>query len=157
ELSDSLSLSFLVLLETLSPVERAVFLLRQVFGYGYDEIADVIGKSEANCRQILARAQKRIDEGKTRFDVDRDRQRELVDRFAAAAQQGEMEGLLEALAADVVFYGDGGGKGRGLPKPVYTATGVERLLQSFLARYQRGGARLVSSEVNGDPAVLAFD
>jgi RNA polymerase sigma-70 factor (TIGR02957 family) len=157
DMSDSLSMSFLVLLETLSPVERAVFLLRQVFDYGYDEIAEVVGKSEANCRQLFVRAQRRIDEGKPRFAVDRERQAALASRFVAAAQEGDVSGLVDYLAADVVFYGDGGGKGRGLPRPVYTRAKVGRLLASFFASYREIGAELVPTEVNGQPAVLALD
>ncbi len=119
EMADSLSMSFLVLLETLSPIERAVFLLREVFDHGYDEIAEIVDKTEANCRQIFARARKRIDEGKPPFDADRAKQRELTTGFIAAAQTGEVDRLVELLAADVVFYGDGGGKGQGLPRPIY--------------------------------------
>jgi RNA polymerase sigma-70 factor (TIGR02957 family) len=157
DMSDSLSMSFLVLLETLSPVERAVFLLRQVFDYGYDEIAEVVDKSEANCRQIFGRAQRRIAEGKPRFAVDREQQAALAGRFVAAAQEGDVSSLVEFLAADVVFYGDGGGKGRGLPRPVYTRPKVGRLLASFFASYREVGAQLVPTEVNGEPALLALD
>ena len=85
DMSDSLSLSFLVLLETLSPVERAVFLLRQVFDYGYDEIAEIVQRSEANCRQLFVRAQRRLDEGKPRFKVDREQREALASRFIEAA------------------------------------------------------------------------
>jgi RNA polymerase sigma-70 factor (TIGR02957 family) len=157
DMSDSLSLSFLVLLETLSPVERAVFLLRQVFDYGYDEIAEVVEKSEANCRQLFVRAQRRLDEGRPRFAVDREQQAALAGRFIAAAQEGDVSSLVDFLAADVVFYGDGGGKGRGLPQPVYTRPKVNRLLMSFVAAYRDIGGRLVPTEVNGEPAVLALD
>jgi RNA polymerase sigma-70 factor (TIGR02957 family) len=157
DMSDSLSLSFLVLLETLSPVERAVFLLRQVFDYGYDEIAEIVQKSEANCRQLFVRAQRRIDEGKPRFAVDREQREALASRFIRAAQDGEVASLVEFLAADVVFHSDGGGKGRGLPRPVYTRANVNRLLVRFFATYRELGARMVPTEVNGEPAVLALD
>ena len=110
EMADSLSLSFLVLLETLSPVERAVFLLRQVFDYRYDEIAEIVDKNEANCRQIFARSRTRIDAGKPRFQADLEHQQELAHRFLAAFDRGEVDRLVEFLAADVAFYGDGGGK-----------------------------------------------
>jgi RNA polymerase sigma-70 factor, ECF subfamily len=157
EMADSLSMSFLVLLETLSPVERAVFLLREVFEYGYDEIAEIVGKSEANCRQILARARKRIDEGKPRFEADRRQQQELATRFLDAFEKGEVDALVDLLAADVVFEGDGGGKGRGISRPVYGQQRVTRLLASFAPRYRSVRARVQIAEVNGRPGALFFD
>ena len=157
ELSDSLSVSFLVLLETLTPVERAVFLLREVFDYPYDEIAEIVNKSEANCRQILVRARKRIDQGKPRFKVDRESQRELASRFLGAFQNGELDELTSLLAADVVFYGDGGGKGQGLPRPVYGAERVGRLLRTARDRFRQIGARLEPASINGEPGTLNFD
>jgi len=142
EMADSLSISFLVLLETLSPVERAVFLLREVFDYGYDEIAEVVGKSEANCRQILVRARKRIDEGRPRFEADRRRQEQLARRFLEAFEEGDVDGFVELLADDVVFVGDGGGKGRGISRPVYGQRSVIRLLSSFLPPFRAANARV---------------
>ncbi len=111
ETSDSLSMAFLVLLESLAPAERAVFLLREVFGYGYEEIAEAVGKTEAACRQIFARARRRIDEGRPRFETSRAEGEELTRIFLAAAAGGDMTRLLERLAPDVLFYGDSGGKG----------------------------------------------
>ena len=157
EMADSLSMSFLVLLETLTPVERAVFLLREVFEYGYDEIAEIVGKSEANCRQILARARKRIDEGRPRFEADRRQQEELARRFLEAFEEGDVDGLVELLAADAVFVGDGGGKGRGISRPVYGREPVTRLLLSFLPRYRSASATVRLGEVNGQPGALFFD
>ncbi|MEN3283897.1 MAG: hypothetical protein V7607_5037 [Solirubrobacteraceae bacterium] len=157
EMADSLSMSFLVLLETLTPVERAVFLLREVFEYGYDEIAEIVGKSEANCRQILTRARKRIDEGKPRFEADRSQQEELARRFLEAFEEGNVDGLVELLAADAVFVGDGGGKGRGISRPVYGREHVTRLLVSFLPRYRTASATVRLGEVNGQPGALFFD
>jgi RNA polymerase sigma-70 factor (TIGR02957 family) len=157
ELSDSLSISFLVLLETLTPVERAVFLLREVFDYRYDEIAEIIDKSDVNCRQILTRARKRIDAGKARFEVDREQQRELVTRFLDVFENGELDQLVSLLAADVVFYGDGGGKGQGLPRPIYGADRVGRLLRSARAQFGQLGARLEPASVNGEPGMLSLD
>src|SRR6201999_993689 len=110
-MSDSLSLAFLVVLESLSPVERAVFLLREVFGYGYGEIAVTVGKSEPNCRQIFARARRHVDEGRPRFEASRAEGIELATRFMAAVGGGDLDGFIELLAPDVVFMGDGGGKG----------------------------------------------
>jgi RNA polymerase sigma-70 factor (TIGR02957 family) len=157
EMADSLSMSFLVLLETLTPVERAVFLLREVFEYGYDEIAEIVDKSEANCRQILTRARKRIDEGRPRFEADRRQQEELARRFLEAFEEGDVDGLVELLAADAVFVGDGGGKGRGISRPVYGREPVTRLLVSFLPRYRSASATVRVGEVNGQPGALFFD
>ena len=157
QLSDSLSIAFLVVLETLTPVERAVFLLREVFEYPYDEIAQIIDKSESNCRQILVRARKRIDQGKPRFEVDREQQRELAGRFLDAFEDGRLDELVSFLAADVIFYGDGGGKGQGLPRPVYGADRVGRLLRSLNGRLHQAGARLEPTSVNGSPGTLNFD
>jgi RNA polymerase sigma-70 factor (TIGR02957 family) len=157
EMADSLSMSFLVLLETLTPVERAVFLLREVFEYGYDEIAEIVDKSEANCRQILTRARKRIDEGRPRFEADRRQQEELARRFLDAFEEGDVDGLVALLAADAVFVGDGGGKGRGISRPVYGREPVMRLLVSFLPRYRSASATVRVGEVNGQPGALFFD
>ncbi len=157
EVADSLSMAFLVLLETLSPVERAVFLLREVFDYGYDEIAQSVERNEANCRQIFARARKRIDEGKPRFEADRAKREALAGRFLTAVQTGQVEQLVELLAADVVFYGDGGGKGRGLPKPIYGSGRVARLLHAFSAEGREIGARSELTTVNGQPGVINLD
>ncbi|MGH2699320.1 MAG: RNA polymerase sigma-70 factor [Actinomycetota bacterium] len=157
EMSDSLSLSFLVLLENLSPAERAVFLLREVFGYGYDEIAEIIEKSEANCRQIFVRARKRIDEGRPRFRASHQQREELAGRFFDAVDKGELDGLVELLAEDVVFYGDGGGKARGLPQPVHGREKVNPLLLSFFSQYHEYNASMRRENVNGQPGVLFFD
>jgi RNA polymerase sigma-70 factor (ECF subfamily) len=157
EMADSLSLSFLVLLETLSEVERAVFLLREVFGYGYDEIATIVDRSEVNCRQIFTRARRRIDEGKPRFDVDRAEQEQLAGSFVDALQDGDVERVLEMLAPDVVFYGDGGGKGRGLPQPIYGSARVSRLIAAFGKEGTTIGARIELTKINGQPGTLNFD
>lgn len=157
ERADSLTYSFLALLERLSPLERAVFLLREVFEYDYDEIAAIVEKSEANCRQIFSRARKHVDAGEPRFEVSRERQAQLAGSFLAAVQDGEVQRLITFLAEDVVFYGDGGGKGRGLPKPVAGAENVARLLVAFFEGYQSINARMSPTEINGQPGVLAFD
>ena len=158
ETADSLSLAFLVLLESLSPVERAVFLLREVFGYGYDEIARVVGKSEDNCRQIAVRARRQVDAKKPRFEASRQRKEELARRFFAAAAEGDAEGLLGLLAADVVAYGDGGGKAPAFPQPVF---GRERVTRLLLGGSERARQLRVSSlqpaEINGQPGAVFFD
>ncbi len=157
EMSDSLSMAFLVLLESLAPTERAVFLLREVFGYGYDEIARSVGKSEANCRQIFTRARRRIDEGKPRFDASRAQGAELVLRFLDAADGGDMDGFIELLAPDVVFYGDGGGKGEAAHAPIRGREQVGRFLRGLARRARKMSlaGRLVW--VNGQPGLLSID
>jgi RNA polymerase sigma-70 factor (ECF subfamily) len=157
EQADSLTLSFLVLLERLSPLERAVFVLRDVFDYDYAEIAEIVAKTEANCRQVLVRARRHIDAGRPRFDVDGPRREELVSSFIAAVQDGEVERLVGYLAGDVAFYGDGGGKGRGLPKPVFGSGKVARLLVAFFERYRSIDARMQRAQINRQPGLLAFD
>jgi RNA polymerase sigma-70 factor, ECF subfamily len=156
ETADSLSMAFLLLLESLSPVERAVFLLREVFDYGYDEIANVVGKSEDNCRQIAVRARRQIEAKKPRFEASRKRREELARRFFDAAWNGDAKGLLDLLAADVVAYGDGGGKAPASPRPVYGRDRVVRgLLGGARGRLQRfgvGGMRF--AVINGQPGAL---
>jgi RNA polymerase sigma-70 factor (TIGR02957 family) len=161
ETSDSLSMAFLVLLESLSPAERAVFLLREVFGYGYDEIAEAVGKTEPACRQIFARARRRIDEGRPRFETSRAEGEELTGLFLAAARGGDMDSLLERLAPDVLFYGDSGGRpvggGGRFTKPVAGRERVAKALRFSIERTIQFGARLRGAWVNGQPGVLAYD
>jgi RNA polymerase sigma-70 factor (ECF subfamily) len=157
EINDSLSLAFLVLLQTLSPVERAVFLLREVFDYGYDEIATIIQKSEDNCRQIFARARKRIDAGKPRFDANPTDQREFATRFFAAAGQGDMTNLVEFLATDAVFYGDGGGKAHAYPRPVVGRERVALIIKSLFTSARAFNVTFRFALINGQPGALSFD
>jgi len=157
ETADSLSLAFLVLLERLSPVERAVFLLREVFGYGYDEIATVVGKREDNARQIAARARRHIEAGRPRFEASRRQREELAQRFLAAVEQGDTDGLVGMLAADVVMYGDGGGKAPALDQPVHGAVRVARFLLGLARLAERADLHLRPAEVNGQPGAIAFD
>jgi RNA polymerase sigma-70 factor (TIGR02957 family) len=158
ETSDSLSLAFLVLLESLSPPERAVFLLREVFGYGYPEIAEVTGKTEAACRQIFARARRRIDEGRPRFETSRAEGEELTGLFLAAARGGDMSSLFERLAPDVLFYGDNGGTGGiTFTAPVVGRDRVAEMLRVVLVRTTELGASLRAAWVNGQPGLVASD
>jgi len=158
ETSDSLSMAFLVLLESLSPPERAVFLLREVFGYGYTEIAEVTGKTEAACRQIFARARRRIEEGRPRFETSRAEGEELTGLFLAAARGGDMSTLFERLAPDVLFYGDSGGLGEiTFIEPVAGRDRVAELVRVQLARTIELGATLEAAWVNGQPGLLASD
>ena len=117
-MADSLSLAFLVLLESLSPEQRAVLLLRDVFDYGYGEIAAIVGKSEDNTRQLAARARRHVEERRPRFEASREQRDELARRFFAAAQEGDLGGLEALLAHDVVLHGDGGGKAPALARAV---------------------------------------
>jgi RNA polymerase sigma-70 factor, ECF subfamily len=157
ETADSLSLAFLVLLERLSPVERAVFLLHDVFGYGYEEIARVVGKREDNARQIAARARRHVEEGRPRFETSREKRQELARRFLAAVEEGDTEGLVGLLAADAVMYGDGGGKAPAVTQPVLGAARVARFLVGLARQVHRAGLQLRPAEVNGQPGAVALD
>jgi RNA polymerase sigma-70 factor (ECF subfamily) len=157
EEADSLSMAFLLLLERLSPVERAVFLLHDVFSYGYDEIATIVGKSEANCRQLASRARGHIQAEKPRFDASRRERDELAGRFFAAVTDGDLDGLVELLAADVVVYGDGGGKAPQWAAPI---VGVDRVARLFagLGRQMRDlGISVQQRQVNGQPGAIVLD
>ena len=157
ETSDSLSMAFLVLLESLAPAERAVFLLREVFGYDYSEIAGITGKTEAACRQTFARARRRIDEGRPRFETSRAEGEELTALFLAVADGGDMASLLERLAPDVVFYGDSGGKGESFISPVLGRDRVGQVIRFSFERTVQLGASLRAAWVNGQPGVLVRD
>jgi RNA polymerase sigma-70 factor (ECF subfamily) len=157
ETADSLSMAFLVLLETLSPVERAVFLLREVFGYGYDEIARIVDKTDDNCRQLYARARRHIDERKPRFETSREQRNELARRFMTAAEDGDTDALVELLAADVVVYGDGGGKAPSWPQPIYGRERVAKLMAGSFAQALELGASARPTHVNGQPGVMFLD
>src|SRR5712691_11122386 len=158
ETANSLSLAFLVLLEALTPVERAVFLLREVFDYGYDEIASIVGKSEQNCRQLALRARRQVEAKKPRFEASRQRRQELAARFFAAAAEGDTEGLIGLLAADVVAYADGGGKATAFPRPVFGRDRVSRVLLGSRERAEKLGlASFRLAEINGQPGALFLD
>ena len=155
--ADSLSTAFLLLLETLSPVERAVFLLREVFGYGYDEIADIVGKTQTNCRQIFARARQHIDAGRPRFTASREEHDALVQRFVAACERGTMDELVELLAEDAAFYGDGGGKVAAVPEPIVGRERVVRLLRGLINRARQRNLRIRVVKVNGQAGAVVVD
>ena len=157
EMSDSLSMAFLVLLESLTPTERAVFLLHEVFGYDYSEIADITGKSEQNCRQILTRARHHVDDGKPRFDASREQRDEVARRFFEAAGGGDLAGLLELLAPDVVMVGDGGGKAWATSKPVLGAEQVARFMLGLHRQGPKWGVTLEPAWVNGQPGAVTHD
>jgi RNA polymerase sigma-70 factor (ECF subfamily) len=148
---EAVSLAFLVLLERLSPDERAVLVLRESFDYPFDEIAEILGTSPANCRQILSRARRRIDDDRPRFDPDPRERRRLAARFLAAARDGDMDGLLALLAPDAVLVGDGGGKARSIPAPMHGAARVARAIVAFYGQIEAWGVTLEPVLVNGQP------
>jgi len=157
ETADSLSLAFLHLLEKLAPVERAVFLLREVFDYPYEEIAPVVGKSPENCRQILARARRHVEEGRRRFDVSREERDEVAARFLAAWEEGDTGALVEVLAPDATVFGDGGGKAPSVPEPLVGAERVAKALIGWGRQARSRGYDYRPAVVNGDPGVVFYD
>ena len=157
ETADSLSMAFLVLLESLTPVERAVFLLREVFDYDYGEIAKIVQRSEDNCRQLYVRARRHIDQGRPRFEASRKQRDELAERFFAAAERGDLAALEEMLAADVVVYGDGGGKAPSWPEPIYGRERVAKLIAGTLKQAKDVGAMFRAVHINGQPGVMFLD
>jgi RNA polymerase sigma-70 factor, ECF subfamily len=157
EMADSLSLTFLHLLEKLSPVERVVFLLREVFDYPYEEIARIVGKSPDNCRQILARAHRHVEEGRRRFEVTREERDEVARRFIAAWEEGDTDALLELLAADATVYGDGGGKAPSVPEPLVCAGRVAKALIGWGRQARERGLVHRPAPVNGEPGLVFYD
>lgn len=154
EQTESLSMSFLVVLERLTPVERAVFLLHDVFGYRFEEVGRIVGKSAATCRQHAVRARRFVAEHRPRFDADGADHHELVSRFLAAAERGDVGGLIEVLARDAIVYGDGGGKVPQWSAPIVGADNVARLLATMGRRMRRVGATLDPHQINGQPGVI---
>jgi RNA polymerase sigma-70 factor, ECF subfamily len=151
---ETLSLAFLALLERLTPVERAVYVLHDLFGYSHDEIAEIVGKSSANCRQILVRARRHVDEGRPRFEPSRERRQALLDRFLAAVRVGDVDALVGLLAADAVHYADGGGKARATLNPIYGADKIARLWARLGTT--QGPYELRAVDVNGQPGVAGL-
>ncbi len=154
ELADSLSMAALVLLERLSPLERAVFVLRDVFAFDFPEIASAVGRSEAACRQLAVRARRHMDDGRPRFEADRREREELATRFFDALREGDVDGLRELLAADVQMVGDGGGKAPALARAVVGAANVARVLASNVPLLAKVGAVVEPREVNGQPGAV---
>ncbi|MFI5896227.1 RNA polymerase sigma-70 factor [Actinoplanes sp. NPDC051513] len=157
EYDEHLSMAFLATLERLSPVERAVFLLREVFAYDYDMIAVVVGKTAANCRQILARARAHIDAGRPRFEVSPERRDELARRFLAACRAGELAELETLLAHDVRFYADGNGRPPAVTRPVIGRARVARFLLGLFRQAGRDALRVEPRLVNGQPGARVLD
>jgi RNA polymerase sigma-70 factor (ECF subfamily) len=157
ELADSVSMASLLLLERLSPLERAVFVLREVFAFGFADIASAVGRSEAACRQLAVRARRHMDAGRPRFDADRREREELAARFFDAITAGDVEGLQELLAADVQLVGDGGGKAPQFARDVVGVEKVSRLLASMMPWLFEIDARIEPHVVNGQPGAILLD
>ncbi|MEU5080112.1 MULTISPECIES: RNA polymerase sigma-70 factor [Streptomyces] len=157
ELADSVSMAALLLLERLSPLERAVFVLREVFDFGFPEIAEAVDRSEAACRQLLVRARRHMTEGRPRFEADRTEREELASRFFDALREGDVIGLRDLLAADVSMAGDGGGKAPQLARSVLGADNVARLLASVFPQLAGIGVTCEPHQVNGQPGAVFRD
>ena len=158
EMADSLSLAFLVLLESLSPEQRAVLLLHDVFDYDYAQVAEIIGKSQDNVRQLATRARRHIEQARPRFQASREQQQELARRFFAAAQEGDLAGLEALLAHDVELTADGGGKVPALKRPLRGRNRVARtLVNGIRAATRIPGVHLRPAEINRSPGALLLD
>src|SRR5690348_9749165 len=157
ELADSLSMAALVLLERLSPLERAVFVLREVFAFDFPEIASAVGRSPEACRQLAVRARRHMDEGRPRFEADREEREELARRFFEAFRDGDVDALLHLLAADVRFVADGGGKAPQRASGTSGAGNVARLLAASFGALDRIGVSFEPHEVNGQPGAIFRD
>jgi RNA polymerase sigma-70 factor (TIGR02957 family) len=157
EMADSLSLAFLVLLERLSPQQRAALLLHDVFDYGYEEIAAIVGTSAANARQLAARARRHVDERRPRFQAAREQRDELARRFFAATRDGDVGGLEALLAQDVVLHGDGGGRVPALARSLQGRARVAHTLAVWARLGARGGGSVRRVQVNGQPGALMLD
>ena len=157
ETADSLTMAFLVILETLTPLERAAFLLHDVFGYDYGEIAAIVGKSETNCRQLASRARHRVHDDKPRFEASREQRDRLAARFLAACQGRDMDGLVDLLASDAAFYGDGGTKGTGVNRPIFGRGSIVKLLDIWFRQGERLGIQAELVTINGQPGAKFLD
>lgn len=153
---DSLSLAFLQMLERLTPMERAVFLLREVFEYEYAEIAAILGQTEVNCRQVFRRARQHLHAGKPRFAADPETKETLLARFLEATSTGNMEQLLSLLLSDVVLYADGGGKGLAVPNRLQGSEKIARGVLGSLAKLVPQGLVQRIVQVNGEPGVVSY-
>ena len=157
ELADSVSMAALLLLERLSPLERAVFVLREVFGFGFGEIASAVGRSEAACRQLAVRARRHMDAGRPRFDASRNERKELAGRFFDAFRDGDVDGLRELLAADVQMVGDSGGKAPQWGAGIFGAENAARVLAALIPSFAAIGGVVEPHQVNGQPGAIFRD
>ena len=154
-LADSLSWAMLVVLETLSPAERAAFVLHDVFGLSFDEIGRALGRAPAACRKLASRAREHVEARQPRFDVDPEVHREVVAAFGRATASGDIEGLVGLLDPDAVLTSDGGGVARALPRPIHGALEIAEFLAGIAV--SRSVLTMQPSAVNGSPAVLVFE
>jgi RNA polymerase sigma-70 factor (TIGR02957 family) len=158
EVADSLSMAFLVLLESLSPEQRAAFLLHDVFDYDYGRVAEIVGTSEQNARQLASRARGHVQDGRTHFDASEERRSELAESFFAAANDGDFDALESLLAEDVELHGDGGGRAPAIKRPVYGRAKVAPMLRNWMSLAARlGGIELRPTLVNGQPGAEYLD
>jgi RNA polymerase sigma-70 factor (ECF subfamily) len=157
ELADSVSMAALVLLERLTPLERAVFVLREVFGFDFPEIAAAVDRSESACRQLAVRARRHMDAGRPRFEADRTERERLAAQFFGALRDGDVDGLQELLAADVALVGDGGGKTPGLARTILGARNVARVLAATFPRLAQADVTIEPCDVNGQPGAVLRD
>ncbi|MDQ0909733.1 RNA polymerase sigma-70 factor (TIGR02957 family) [Streptomyces canus] len=157
ELADSVSMAALLLLERLSPLERAVFVLREVFDFGFPEVASAVGRSEQACRQLASRARRHMAAGRPRFEADREERAELASRFFDALREGDVDGLQGLLAADASMVGDGGGKAPQLARAVVGADNVARLLGSVFPQMARIEVTFEPHQLNGQPGAIFYD
>jgi RNA polymerase sigma-70 factor (TIGR02957 family) len=157
EMADSLSTAFLMVLESLTPEQRAAFLLREVFDYPYERVAEIVGTSEVNARQLTSRARGQVAAGRGKFDASREQSEELATRFIAAVEDGDVEGLEALLAEDVVLQGDGGGKAPALARALHGAHRVAKTFGNWMKVARRGGITWDRVDVNGQPGALARD
>lgn len=156
EVAEDVSMAMLVVLETLTPVERAVFVLREVFGFPYAEIATSLGRSEASVRQVAHRAREHVQARRPRFDADPGQRAEVTERFLRACFEGDLNALLEVLAPDVVMTNDGGGKVRAALRPVHGADRVARFILGIRTRGELAGFRFEAVELNGEPGFIGW-
>jgi RNA polymerase sigma-70 factor, ECF subfamily len=155
-LAESLSIAFLVLLESLSPVERSVFLLHEVFDYDYAEIAHILGKSEANCRQMLRRAREQVAARRPRFDPSPEQRERLAEQFLKTSVEGDLPGLLALLAEDVALWADGGGKTAAALRPIRGADRVVRFITGALRKFVPADRVSRRIEINGQPGIISY-
>ncbi len=156
QVDESVSMALLLLLERLTPVERAVFILREIFDYAHGEIAEVLELSEANCRQLLRRAREHVRQASPRFKTSETQHREVLERFREAAGTGDMDRLLALLSRDVVLHSDGGGKAPAFPRPIYGPDKVARTIAQGLKTLMSLNPVQRIMQVNGEPGIVSF-
>lgn len=156
-LADSLSMAILVLLESLSPTERAVFLLREAFDYDFATVAEIVGKTEVNCRQILARAKEHVSTRRPKFESSPEKCEAVLQRFFHAARTGDIPGLLAVVADDVTVMADGGGKARAVPKPIHGADHVSRFIAGSVRKFVPDHREFRPASINGMPGLLGVE